>query len=401
MKNYGILALPVILLVSLGIFDFRPGELVKGKKGYIINFLFISSYLIIAFVGVGFVIRPDHKGDTSEIFMTGFAISMIIKFSFLLFIFYKNYGIFHLLKDIKKVTRGSLSTKELIYVTLYFTVLLTIIVYNFSYMIPIVNDIFKTGTSDKWIPRTIQTDDPIGIKIIVIIEVVFYLLRGWSSLSITSSMIVMIAIVFRKEFENCVDKAKDQIIKKNTTSMDEFSEIFERFYNLNAVLQKADEIFSPIIGLNLIISLGMLCGASYGILIGEGNINDWHFPILISMITLFTLIPPLTTIHIKVNLAVISLFVLIPIGQYCVLMKTYLLTGTQHCQCFTTVSNDQIVRYHITSGWNSKQHYLNMFTSDQNKLVRLTSNLYNFRWQFFCIIYHMFLWDLQLQGYSW
>ena len=309
LKNYGILALPVILLVPLGIFGFRPGDLIKKKYiGYIINFFFLLSYLMIPFAGVGFIITPGLQGDTGDIFMTGFAISMIIKFSYLLFIFYKNYSIFHRLQDIRKETRGSLNTKELIYVTLIFTVSLTIIIYNFSFMIPIAIDVFKTGSSDKWIPRTIQTDDPIGIKIIVVTEVIFYLLRAWSSISITSFMVVVIAIVFRKEFGDCVDKIKDKIIKNNTMSNDDISKIFERFYDLNTVLQKADEILSPIIGLNLIISLGMLCGGSYGILIGEGHIKDWHFPILLSIVALFVIIPPLTAVHSKVVISTLIIF---------------------------------------------------------------------------------------------
>ena len=297
----------MILLVPLGIFGFRPYDLMKKKYiGYIINFFFLLSYLMIPFVGVGFIITPGLEGDTGDIFMTGFAISMIIKFSYLLFIFYKNYSIFHLLQDIRKETRGRLSPKELIYVTLIFTVSLTIIIYNFSFMIPITIHVFKTGSSDKWIPRTIQTDDPTGIKIIVIIEVMFYLLRAWSSISITSFMVVIVAIVFRKEFGDCVDKIKDKIIKNNTMSNDDISEIFERFYDLNTVLQKADEITVSYYWFKsyYIIRNASLCGGCYGILIGEGHIKDWHFPILLSIIDLFVLIPPLTAVHSKVTMVV-------------------------------------------------------------------------------------------------
>ena len=242
------------------------------------SFLFSFKLSYDPFVGVGYLITPNHNGDTIHIFMTAFTILMIIKFSFLFYIFYKDYSIFHLLKDIRKTTRGSLSSKELIYLSLVFTVSLAIVVYNFSFMIPIVIDVFKTGSSDKWTPQTIETKDPVGSRIIVVIEVLFYCLRTWSSVSITNCMVVIIAIVFRKEFQDCVDIAKDKIIKNNIVSNDDFSEIFERFYDLNTVLQKADEILSPIIGLNLIISLGMLCGASYGTLIGENSIKTWHFP---------------------------------------------------------------------------------------------------------------------------
>ena len=312
LKNYGILSLPVILLVPLGIFGFRPGDVMKRKYiGYIINFFFLLSYLMIPFVAVGYLITPNHNGDTVHIFMTAFTILMIIKFSFLLYIFYKDYSIFHLLKDIRKTTTGSLSPKELIYLTLVFTVSLAIVVYNFSFMIPIAIDVFKTGSSDKWTPQTIETKDPVGTRIIVVIEVLFYFLRTWSSVSITNCMVVIIAIVFRKEFQDCVEKTKDQIIKNNTVSNDDISEIFETFYKLNTVLQKADEILSPIIGLNLIIALGMLCGASYGTLIGENNIKTWHFPILISIVTLLLLVPPLTAVHKKVNLVLISTLVII------------------------------------------------------------------------------------------
>ena len=90
-------------------------------------------------------------------------------------------------------------------------------------------------------------------------------------------MVFITAIVFRKEYVNCVNKAKDKIIQNNTVSNDDLSEIFQRFYDLNVVLQKADEMLSPIIGLNIIIALGVLCGASYASLIGDGSLKEWHF----------------------------------------------------------------------------------------------------------------------------
>ena len=118
-------------------------------------------------------------------------------------------------------------------------------------------------------------------------------------------MVFITAIVFRKEYVDCVNKAKDKIIKNNIVSNDDLSEIFERFYDLNVVLQKADEMLSPIIGLNIIIALGVLCGASYASLIGDGSLKQWHFPILLSIMTLFILIPPLTAIHNQVILVMI------------------------------------------------------------------------------------------------
>ena len=70
-------------------------------------------------------------------------------------------------------------------------------------------------------------------------------------------------------------------------------------------------MLSPIIGLNIIIALGVLCGASYASLIGDGSLKEWHFPILLSIMTLFILIPPLTAIHNQVMLVMISTLVII------------------------------------------------------------------------------------------
>ena len=310
-KNYGILALPVILFVPLGIFGFRPSELVKGKIGYGINIYFIFNYLMILLVGVGYLVKLNNYSDTLVIFMASFAILMIVKFSFLFYAFYKKYSIFGLLRDVRIATNKNLSREELLYVILVLFVILALIGYNCSFWILIVIDVFKTGRSDNWKPQTIQTDHPVGIRIIVIIECWFYLLKTWSSVLLTSFVVFITAIVFRKEYVNCVNKAKDKIIKNHTVSNDDLSEIFQRFYDLNAVLQKADEMLSPIIGLNIIIALGVLCGASYASLIGDGSLKQWHFPILLSIMTLFILIPPLTAIHNQVMLVMISTLVII------------------------------------------------------------------------------------------
>ena len=277
LKKYGILALPVILFVPLGIFGFRPSELVKGKIGYFINICFIFNYLMILFVGMGYLVKLDNYSETLFTFMASFSILTMIKFSYLLYIFYKKYSIFGLLKDVRIATKRNLSTEELLYVTLVLLVIFALISFNCYFWISIVIDVFKTGRSDNWKPQTIQTDDPIGIRIIVIIEAWFYLLKTWSSVLPTSFVVFITAIVFRKEYMNCVNKAKDIIIKNNIVSNDDLSEIFERFYDLNVVLQKANEMLSPIIGLNIIIALGVLCGASYASLMGDGSLKEWHF----------------------------------------------------------------------------------------------------------------------------
>ena len=171
--------------------------------------------------------------------MSSFAILMIVKFSFLFYAFYKKYSIFGLLRDVRIATNRNLSREELLYVILVLFVILALIGYNCSFWILIVIDVFKTGRSNNWKPQTIQTDHPVGIRIIVIIECWFYLLKTWSSVLLTSFVVFITAIVFRKEYVNCVNKAKDKIIKNNTVSNDDLSEIFQRFYDLNVVLTKS------------------------------------------------------------------------------------------------------------------------------------------------------------------
>ena len=65
-------------MTFFGIFGFRPGQLVKGKLGYVINVYFLFTFLLVHFVGIGFLMHINYT-STSVIFLGVFAASMLIK----------------------------------------------------------------------------------------------------------------------------------------------------------------------------------------------------------------------------------------------------------------------------------------------------------------------------------
>ena len=110
----------------------------------------------------------------------------------------------------------------------------------------------------------------------------------------------MIAVVFTKEFEECIQEIGAEIKKDNSLSNNQFSKSAERFYELTTVVHKADDLLSPAVGFIAMMCLGMLCGGAYACLIGDGTFKEWMVPVLISVGALVVLLPPLVALNSKV-----------------------------------------------------------------------------------------------------
>ena len=104
----------------------------------------------------------------------------------------------------------------------------------------------------------------------------------------------------RTEFVHCVEELQNEIEKNTSLSSEIFSETVQRFYKLTNILHKADNILSPIIGLNITICMVMLCGVVYKCLVGNCNFAQWNLPTITPVVILIILLPPVIATNNKV-----------------------------------------------------------------------------------------------------
>ena len=299
LKDYGILVLPVALMVQFGMFGFRPDQLGKHRVGYVFNSIVILGYLLIITVGIGYFCNPKEYRYTAYKFMAVYVIAMVIQFTLLIFILYKDYNLLFLLRDMENVRRHSLERKELCLISLILTLILTMVIFLEMYLSKNINERFETWESDNTL-YTIDTNDPILFKTFAILEGLIYMNTTNMSMVLTSLLVVVIAVVFSKEFEKCIQELRAEIKKDNSLSNNQFSMSVERFYELIAVVEKSDDLLSITVGFNVTVCLGMLCGGTYACFIGDGTFKEWHIPILISVVALAVLLPPLVALNRKV-----------------------------------------------------------------------------------------------------
>ena len=243
-ERYGILALPMTLMFAFELFGFRPGQMMKGMLGYLVNFIFILNFLLILCIGTGFLFTTDFQSKISNKFLMLFHIFLIMELATLCYICYKKYNLFSLLQDIRKVRSQCLSKRELFFICVIFIAIITSIGGIFYFSMVIVHDIFKTGKSQQWQVSIIPIDNYNAVKILAFIELIVISI-SWSSVLITSFMVVVIVMVVRREFENCIEKLQKNI---ETCAQEVFSEFTDRFYQLKGVLEAVDSMFSTTIG---------------------------------------------------------------------------------------------------------------------------------------------------------
>ena len=158
-----------------------------------------------------------------------------------------------------------------------------------------------------YLPFAFIESDPTTTKITVVFENGFYLTFAWTSVLATSFLINVMAAVLKKEFHKYIENLQEKINETGTLSRDIFSETMDRFQVLRNMVQKMDDVFSPIVCLNLVISLGMLCGAIYALARGEGTFFDgWNFLVFTSLGTIVIILVQTTELHNKVRLNLIS-----------------------------------------------------------------------------------------------
>ena len=303
--KYGVLTLPLIIMLPFGLLGSRPGQLFNKIIGYIINLIFLFNFGLVFVIMVGYLYADKDYNQTYIKFYAGFVLFVTIKFTLLAYNFYKKYNVISLIEDVTCLRKHDFSRLDVGLVLFTFTGVVTMVIYTF---VTILHNLVLPMLQNRlYLPFAFIASDPTTIKIIVVFENGFYLTFAWTSVLATSFLINVMAAVLKKEFHKCIENLQEKINETGTLSSDTFSETMERFGDLRNMVQKVDDMFSPIVCLNLAISLGMLCGAIYALARGEGTFFDgWHFLVLTSLGTLVIILVQVPELHNKVRPNLIS-----------------------------------------------------------------------------------------------
>ena len=148
-------------------------------------------------------------------------------------------------------------------------------------------------------PHTFHTKNPTLLIFLLLIEMLVYPNIPWMSLVCTTLMRNVLSIVLSREFNHC-NSVLQNIIIEQTYSANFFTDIKKRFYKLSSMVEKVDDVFSSFVAINLVLSLGMLCGALYTPVKERIYLEGWLMPVGYSMLILLILLPPLANLNSKV-----------------------------------------------------------------------------------------------------
>ena len=293
-KEYGILTLPIVMMMMFGLFGHRPGQINNKIFSFSLNLLCFINYLIILVVVVWYLrvilINYQHV-DFVLIFFAGFCTLLAGYSTFLLYIFYKKYNLFCLLQDTKNLQKGCMKKIHLVYVWMMFL----LIVINFSATICI--------SLDDIIVPSFTGSDPSLSGLVMLVELLLYSIVAYSLIVAPSFMVSVLSIVMATEFDRCSEDFENSLKKADKLSVAELSKMTDKFDDLTLMVDKVDAMFSLPVGLTLAASLGSLCmtvyktvtfGFDFTTSLGSLNVSG-------SALALMILLPSLTLLYSKVN----------------------------------------------------------------------------------------------------
>ena len=207
-------------------------------------------------------LRQPNLREIKVLFDTGFTVVIIILFSV--------FNFLCLIDQIKDVRSHRLNIKDTIYLLFALCCAGTVLIllnFNFFFW-----DHHKaTSGYFKIVFRVLYTN------------------VSWALIMNTSYSLCCVAVVLSREFKECVNNFQNNLAEENYFSEQMFYETAERFRKLTCVVDQVDAMFSGVVGLVLSATLGMLCGAIYGIL--NYPSETWEFLIFMCCACIIILLP--------------------------------------------------------------------------------------------------------------
>lgn len=306
-KHYGVLVLPLIYMIHCGIFGCRPGQLTNRIVSYIINSLCVIIYITNNVFAICVIIKFHNTDDLlRKIFIT-LQISLMINFTFLMYIFYKKYNLLNLIKDIAEHRKCTLTKTDFFAMSVMLSAFLSMSIY-ISYRC-FVNTItlFTTNKENySWTGRVVITADPIANNMFAFFELFLYPYLSWVSLSCTSPLLLVMSTCTAREFSKCVSDC-EQIITEKHFNHDKYSTFIKRFQVLVKLTNKVNDMFSKLVGLQISVSMGLLCGNIYVYLTEHYPINVFIIPMASSTMIVVALLSAPAAINSQVSSFVLLL----------------------------------------------------------------------------------------------
>ena len=249
-SGHGILTLPLCVMLPFGLLGFKPGQLFNKIIGFVINLMFLFNYGLILAITIARLCNVDDYEKTHVKLFAGFAIFMTIKFTALIFIYFKKFNFMNLLEDITKIRKYSLSKIELIFVTMPFSVIVAMTIYlifylSYKYVLPVIrtgNYIFVFAFDHK---------GTLMVRVTIALEFIIYMNITWISILATGFLINVISFVLRREFDKCMENLLEKLKETGILSSDIFYEKVERFQELRCLVETVDDMFFIDFTLNL------------------------------------------------------------------------------------------------------------------------------------------------------
>ena len=295
-KEYGILTLPILLMMMFGLFGHRPGQIRNKLISFLLNLLCCINYLIICTVVVCFLRDIIQFNRYSLVSYEVFGVLVAINYTLLLYILYKKHNLLGLMEDVKTLRRTSMQKLNLLHLWMMFF----LIIITFASVIYILfADI--TGHGLRIHPPIDSTNSSFlsADGFLTLLEFMVYPVSAWASIIVPSFVLGVMASVIANEFNTCDSALEQSMVNANTFSLEELIKMTDQFHELATMVKRVDAMFSKTVALNLAAALGSLCVAVYTIAQG-GNVTDWTLALACPALTLMILIPPLTSLNTKV-----------------------------------------------------------------------------------------------------
>ena len=171
--KYGVLTLPLCIMLPFGILGFRPGQLFNKIFGCIKNIMFLCNFCLVFVIMVGYLSVDMDYNQTYIKFYAGFVVSITIKFTVLSYNFYKKYNVISLIEDVTCLRKHDFSRLDVGLVLFTFTGVVTMVIYIF---VTILHNLVLPMLQNRfYLPFAFIASDPTTIKITVGFENGFYL----------------------------------------------------------------------------------------------------------------------------------------------------------------------------------------------------------------------------------
>ncbi len=296
-RKYGVLCLPVILMIVSGLFGTRPSRKILH---IVSNLLFIANFTLVIAITVAFIVKSPAYEDALLVFNNAFCMIISANFIFLFRACYRQYNIMASLDDTCQVRIHRLGKKHVIHICAMFCVVLGALGYVSKLNYTELSVRLRTDEAFKWVSYFGKSRYHVVNVILAIQETVVYAFVAWVSVLSPILTVSVICVILAEEFKECVAKLEESVAKEGFLSDDNFLGAVERFKNLAGVVSKADELFCHFVGLSLFLSIGILCASVYSLSLGMNKLEEWMMGMMLSVVILVILVPPATALNNKV-----------------------------------------------------------------------------------------------------